>query len=131
MIPEPHPVDSQTAIMDPPSTDAATAVEERRECTRIAEEMTAQLIGLGCTRAVSCAIRNVSEGGLYVHAPSDSGLAVGRRYEVIVGEGPVPPLMASAMIAGCYATVVRTELFLETPERRIGAGLRFDQPLML
>jgi len=131
MLPTPRPTDTQTATIDSPEVGAATMLEERRISSRVQEELSAQLIGLGCTRAVSCAIQNVAEGGLYVLAPADSGLGVGRRYEVVLDEETVPPPLAGAMIGGCYATVVRTELLLDAPERLIGAGMRFDQPLML
>jgi hypothetical protein len=131
MLPTPHSTDTQTATIDPTKADAATVLEERRGSPRVQEELPAQLIGLGCTRAVSCAIQNVAEGGLYVLAPAESGLGVGRRYEVVLNEETVPAPLAGAMIGGCYATVVRTELLLDAPERLIGAGMRFDQPLML
>ena len=131
MLPTPHPTDTQTATIDPTKADAATVLEERRGSTRVQEELSAQLIGLGCTRAVSCAIQNMAEGGVYVLAPAESGLGVGRRYEVVLNDETVPAPLAGAMIGGCYATVVRTELLLDAPERLIGAGMRFDQPLML
>lgn len=131
MIPTPRLTGTETGLVDSPQPHSTTVVEERRCSPRAEEEVAAQLVGLGCTRAVSCVIRNMAEGGLFVHTPADSGLGVGRRYEVVLGDKAVPGPLAGAMVAGCYATVVRTELLLDSPERRIGAGLRFDQPLML
>jgi hypothetical protein len=40
----------------------------------------------------------------------------------------VPPTL---MGETCYATVVRTEQFLESNKPMVGAGLRFDQPIYL
>jgi hypothetical protein len=119
------------ATIDIPIPAATPVVEERRESTRIQDKLAGQLVGLGCTRAVSCSIQNMAEGGIYVHVPADSGVGVGCRYELILDDEETPPMLAGAMVGGCYATVVRTELLLDRPERMLGAGLRFDQPLML
>ena len=131
MIPAPHLTDKQAHEVDPVPTDVTALADERRYAVRVGQKVSAQLIGLGCTRAVPCVIQNLAEGGLLVHASVDAGLGVGRRYEVVLDDDAVPAPLAGAMVAGCYATVVRTELLLDSPERLIGAGLRFDQPLLL
>ncbi len=74
---------------------------------------------------------DLSEGGLYVRVPSNCGLALGQRCEV--------GFLDNANVSGIggiagetrYATVVRTYTVPANSGELIGAGLRFDQPLIL
>lgn len=124
---------NSSAVVDR-TTDApvsATAVEERRGTDRVPGKMPARLIGFGQSDAVQCFAKDISEGGLFVHVPMNSGISVGQRYEIELAGGQEAPDLTASVGEGRYATVVRTERIAQGPEHTVGAGLRFDRPLML
>ena len=127
----PGSMDATTTTVDPIQADAAAVMEERRSAMRVPHQLAVRLAGAGSTTEIPCTVRNVAEGGLYVQAPADSGLEVGRRYEIVLNDESAPDELASAMLEGCYATAVRTEPLRDALGKQVGAGLRFDQPLML
>ncbi len=131
MLTTPEPTDTQATLVAPRATDAWTAVDDRRDRSRLEQELGVKLVGLGSTEAIPCTVKNLAEGGFFVHASATCGLSVGQRYEFVVDDETVPPELDGAMMNGFYATVVRTELLYDAPERMMGAGLRFDQPLAL
>jgi len=108
------------------------SLEERRFSRRLRESLTAKLIGLGASDVISGDALDVSEGGVFVHLPYDSGVRVGQRYEVMLsccGATGRSSDLANCLGESCYATVVRTELLLKSASPGLGAGMRFDQPL--
>ncbi len=109
----------------------ALAVEERRDTERSDKQYPARLIGWGNSAAVPCVICDVGEGGVYVHASASSALRVGGRYEVVVDPDGAGSELAGTLNEGCYATVVRTEAIMGQADDTVGAGLRFDRPLIL
>ena len=128
----PTPSDHGATSVVPPEplvTETDTAVEERRASKRADRKVTLQLKGMGCNETHLYTTKDICEGGLFLHVPMESGLAVGQRVEVVLEdetESPEPPSFAGETH---YATVVRTELLAEAAKPTIGAGLRFDQPL--
>ncbi len=112
-------------------TGDAMTVEERRDTGRSGKQYPARLIGWDNSAAVPCVICDVAEGGVFIHAPKSSALAVGGRYEVVVDPEGAGSELAGTLSEGCYATVVRTEAVTGEPDETIGAGLRFDRPLIL
>ena len=112
-------------------TEPHTTWEEKRASERNRKTLTARLIDVHGAAQLRCSADNISEGGFYVCAPESCGLAVGQRFEVMLSDearSGEPDNMAGE---GCYATVVRTERLAHDPDKMIGAGLRFDQPLLL
>lgn len=110
---------------------SATALEERRGTHRMSGKMPARLIGFGQSDAVQCFAKDISEGGLFVHVPMNSGISVGQRYEIELAGGQDAPDLTASVGEGRYATVVRTERIAQGPQQAVGAGLRFDRPLMV
>lgn len=111
---------------------SAAAVEERREATRMTRMAPAKLLIREGAEPIACMIHDIGESGLFLHAPASSGIGVGQRYEVVLDSGEDACLaLADAFSCGCYATVVRTTGVEDATEQSIGAGLRFDQPLIL
>lgn len=106
-------------------------VEDRRLSSREPQDATGRLIGWDGAEAVPCRICNVAEGGVFVHVADAADLRVGGRYELIVEESPASSDLAGAVGSCCYATVVRTSHVTDAGDAAFGAGLRFDQPLML
>ena len=73
---------------------------------------------------------NVAEGGMHLTSPVGYGLAVGQRYEILLGREEEDGRQSTLWGEGHYVTVVRTR-FLIGESDRVGVGLRFDQPLVL
>ncbi|MGD2110007.1 MAG: PilZ domain-containing protein [Phycisphaerae bacterium] len=117
----------------PFSTDGglAATVEDRRAAVRMRRGFPIRVASLGQKVTHSCHADDISEGGLFVRVPTESGLTVGQRCELTFeqneSEPDAPPLGGDT----CYATVVRTKLLHGEGKSMIGAGLRFDQPLYL
>lgn len=121
-------VESQPGVAE----SSAAAVEERREATRMTRHTPATLLRSDDAEPIRCTIHDIGENGLFLHAPASSGLSVGHRYEVVLDTADEASLdLADAFSCGCYATVVRTTGVEDATEQSIGAGLRFDQPLIL
>ncbi len=131
MFPSNAITDASTAVADPDVAIECARADEKRDSARALGTLNAQLIGMGGGAPVCCAAENLSEGGLYVCAAESCGLAVGQRYEVALAEGARSPDRDNIVGEGCYATVVRTERLAQGSQGLIGAGLRFDQPLLL
>ncbi|MEK6675253.1 MAG: PilZ domain-containing protein [Planctomycetota bacterium] len=110
----------------PVSLLGETAVlDDRRLSSRALRALAADLVDLRCDKVLCCEAHNVSEGGLFVSTPSDSGLRVGQRFEIRLRETFED--RDRCLVEGCYATVIRTEVMPGEPSARLGAGLRFDQ----
>lgn len=116
---------------DANASGVSAVAEERREAERKAVAVSVRLVGLGNTEAVSCSAADVSEGGMCLRAPVESGLQVGQRCELTVAAGEGTAGLASALVGQHFATVVRTERVTVGTTPMIGAGVRFDQPLFL
>lgn len=108
-----------------------TAVAERRGAVRFRRGFPVKVTSLGQNMTHTCHAEDLSEGGLYVHMPTDSGLTVGQRCELTFAKEAGAPDLPNLGGETCYATVVRTKLFKDGIKPVIGAGLRFDQPLYL
>jgi len=104
--------------------------EERRASERVPLRASVRLVGLGGGKPLPCTVADASAWGLFVHAPAAAGLKVGQRYEVTVSPRDATPELAGLRGEGTYATVVRTGRVSESPLSLIGAGMRFDQPLL-
>ncbi len=119
-----------TSVVDQSSQVAQTIVhDERRTFPRSPKPLVTQVKQLGDMNIHDCAVRDISENGLYMRIPSDCHLSVGHRCEVsIVGEGEVGSC-GGLIGESLYATVVRSERIELETETVVGVGLRFDQPL--
>jgi hypothetical protein len=106
------------------------ALEDRRACARVPRRMGARIVGAGVAETTCCTTEDISEGGAYVCVPSQAGLRVGQRYELVLF-AEESPTAAAISIDPVYATVVRTHLVKKGCDQYIGAGFRFDQPLYL
>jgi len=116
----------------PPVIRSAVVEEERRLAGRVAVRAPVQLLGMGGEQGVPCTVSDISEWGVFVHVPRSAGLCVGQRYEVTVPAKDAPPELAGLRAEGAYATVVRTgRVGTESHGSMIGAGMRFDQPLIV
>ena len=124
----PDPFGTESLPVEPVSDRESAVLDERRNAPRVPEQASARLVGWGNAGAVACTVRDITEGGLYVYVRGDSSLRVGDRYEVAVDD---PQAFSGALSAGCYATVVRTELLGDGDGKKLGAGLRFDRPIVL
>jgi len=107
------------------------AVDERRAANRSAGQITIQLTADGCPESLACDVTDISEEGLYLSVPCESGLCVGQRCEVTFAGKSDSPEWASLEGEARYATVVRTATLADGSTTRVGAGLRFDQRLYL
>lgn len=85
---------------------------------------------MGRSAALQCQGDDISEAGMFIHAPSDAGLCVGQRCEVNF-DGDSSERLAGLVGGTWFATVVRTERSAGQAGDQVGAGLRFDQPLFL
>ena len=108
-----------------------TAVAERRASVRIHRGFPVKVTSLGQNMTHACHAEDLSEGGLYVHMPTDSALTVGQRCELTFEKDAGAPDLPNLGGETCYATVVRTKLLKDGVKSMIGAGLRFDQPIYL
>ncbi len=105
--------------------------DERRLAPRVRRRLIANVVGLGVDRIGECLTNDISEGGLYVQAPSAAGLRVGQRCEVVLSDEPGIGDPSPVNGERRYATVIRTEPIQRGASTFVGAGLRFDQPLFL
>ncbi|MCP4592179.1 MAG: hypothetical protein GY842_15710 [bacterium] len=110
---------------------ALDSIEERRRWPRSVLGETATLRALSGAEIPARPVDNLSEGGLHLTAPIGFGMAVGQRYEVLLGQ----PDTGNDPLAGevCYATVVRTRIVLDSSGDgdRLGVGMCFDAPIAL
>ena len=109
---------------------AEPAVQERRSGVRRQAGLWASLIALDGREIIRCPADNVAEGGMHLTSPVGYGLAVGQRYEILLGREEEDGRQSNLLGEGHYVTVVRTR-FLIGESDRVGVGLRFDQPLVL
>ncbi len=116
------------AVLDGGQSGLAGAVQERREGERFGKKTGAHLVGWDGANPIPCTVRNVGEAGAFVCASDAPELCVGRRYELVIDASHDAQGLGNVIGEGCYATVIRTEII---EGEKIGAGLRFDQPLML
>lgn len=84
---------------------------------------------MGLSESQCCNVQDISEGGLFVCVPYSYGMNVGQRCEIRFSS--THSSTACPTEETCYATVVRTEVIASDSGKRLGAGLRFDQPLFL
>ena len=110
------------------NTERDVALDDRRCAPRVQRSLAAQVRPVELTEPHRCEVEDISEGGLFVLVPLSYGLNVGQRCEITLSAGAscVCPTDET-----CYATVVRTEVIAADSGKRLGAGLRFDQPLFL
>jgi len=116
---------------DPRERGTDTSVEDRRASTRLPNEIPTKLTPLGQSHVHQCHTQDISTSGLFVHVPAASGLGVGQRVEVILGDDKTPKSFPGVGSMACYATVVRTQRVADSETRVMGAGLRFDHPVFL
>jgi hypothetical protein len=106
---------------------------DRRDGERRSVDMPLGLMTLSGDEVLRCRADNVSRGGLHGSAPVGFGLAVGQRFEVLIGP-ECDSDFAGLFGEGHYATVVRTEILLSphsgVDHDQVGFGLRFDMPLV-
>lgn len=114
-----------------PRASQGEVLEERRAAQRVCRSLKTRLLPCSGNGAVVCTTSDLCEGGLFVQFPTDSGVTVGQRYEVMLDDESEAPDLAWCLTGGCYATIVRTEQRERDDAVVVGAGMRFDQPLML
>ena len=118
-------------IAEPVAMDDRRVGNEKRSSGRSGRKLTAQLVSLAGTSQLHCPVNNVSDGGLYVRAATNCGLAVGQRYQVILFDELERGDAENLAGEGCYATVVRTNRVMDESGEQTGAAFRFDHPLFL
>lgn len=123
--------DAATARPEPHGTETNTAVDDRRTSFRIPNVIPTKLAPLGQSQVHQCHTQDISTSGLFVRVPAESGLSVGQRVEVVLGDDKAPKSSQGVTGMACYATVVRTQRIADAEKRVIGAGLRFDRPVFL
>ena len=111
------------------SPDNRVITTERRVPPSVGGTAALQLLRPGCADGIACKATNVSEIGMHVAAAVSAGLTLGQRFEVVPGHDCKNGAVASALGAGCYATVVRMAKAVD--EDSVQATLRFDHPLPL
>lgn len=104
-------------------------LDDRRCAPRMQRPLAAEVRPVGLSESHRCDVEDISEGGLFVSVPFSYGLNVGQRCEIQFA--PVQSPAQCPTSETCYATVVRTEVIATETGKRLGAGLRFDQPLFL
>ena len=109
--------------------DPAVALGERRSSPRQSCVRDVCLLSLRGYEILHCRLHDLSASGLYVSAPIGYGLAVGQRFEVLLGDGAGPRPSPRLMSGGHRASVVRTRMALSPGGDSIGVGLRFEQPV--
>jgi hypothetical protein len=112
-----------------PSAESYVTTDDRRCASREQRPLAAEVRPVGLTESHCCHVEDISEGGLFVFVPLSYGLNVGQRCEVQFSS--THPSKSCPTDETCYATVVRTEVIESDSGKRLGAGLRFDQPLFL
>jgi len=115
-------------VLDEAHGGLAGAVQERRGGDRFGKNTAAHLVGWDGASPIPCTVCNVGETGAFVFASDAPELSVGRRYELVIDTDLDAQGLGDLIGDGCYATVIRTEII---EGEKIGAGLRFDRPLML
>ena len=125
---DPRTSESHMAVLDGVQGGLAGAVQERRCGDRFGKETAAHLVGWDGANPIPCTVCNVGETGAFVFASDAPELSVGRRYELVIDMDLDAHRLGDLIGDGCYATVIRTEII---EGEKIGAGLRFDRPLML
>lgn len=105
--------------------------QERRGSTRFKPALIAHFNGLIDREPVAIEVADISEGGLFVAFPGHAGVGVGHRCELVLSSETGTPDKPACVDEPIYATVVRTMHVDGDDEPRIGAGLRFDQPIFL
>ena len=111
--------------------ETTAVAEERRDSDRMSRRIAIKARGEGCAQAHSCVTADISESGVNVRMPTDVGLAVGQRIELIFGDDLQSPKPPNVEGQAYFATIVRTQLLIENSKPILGAGLRFDRPLYL
>lgn len=117
---------SMTMIEDLTVGTDYVVLEERRSSPRSATGWTVHLSGFDRTTPFECPAENISECGLFVCLPGDLGVCVGTRCELVLACDGGLPGNPACVDEPVYATVVRT---IPVSGDRIGAGLRFDNPI--
>jgi len=113
------------------SEGGATAVQAAPVASHRPVEMAARLVGFGSRAAVDCVATDFNPEGLFVLVAGESRLCVGERYEVVFTDKVHGLTADDSLPDGCYATVVHTEHCTRSGAAAIGAGLRFDRPLLV
>ena len=108
---------------------AFAVFDDRRNTQRLCRKLSATLVGRDGAK-LTCETKDVSEGGMYVAAPSACGFSVGHRVEFALHEPCKKTGRWLNLAEECYATVVRTEA-LPGPDTKLGIGLCFDQPVLV
>ncbi len=111
------------------NTDSFSTLDDRRCAARLQKELTAEVRLMGLKESHRCDVEDISEGGLFVSVPFSYGMNVGQRCEIFFSSTHESIDCPTNEV--CYATVVRTEVIDSESGKRLGAGLRFDQPLFL
>ena len=119
---------SSAATAEAPTPATGALAEEQRASPRKRKGVPVRLTGVRGTLSLECTAEDISEGGVYVRVPVNSGLSVGQRCEL-----NFLAHAESGALAGekRYATVVRTKPIKDPTITAVGAGLRFDQPVYL
>ena len=112
-----------------PGADTDVSLDDRRCAAREQRPLAAEVRLVGIIESHRCEIEDISEGGLFVFVPLSYGMNVGQRCEVQFSS--THSSISCPTDEVCYATVVRTEVIVSDSGKRLGAGLRFDQPLFL
>jgi len=110
--------------------DSLVNLEERRNSERQARDTEICLISLRGCEVLRCRLHDASEAGVYVSAPIGFGLAVGQRFEVLLGVDAANEPNPRLLSPGPYATVVRTRVDVGSGGDSVGVALRFDRPAM-
>ena len=117
-----EPIGAAETIRPTPSRDNPAIATERQPAAL-------KLLRPGCSDGITCKATDVSETGIQVATSASAGLTLGQRFEVVAGHDCKNGAVASALGAGCYATVVRMAKAVD--EDSVQATLRFDHPLPL
>lgn len=120
----------QNANVEAALSVGAVTAEERRDAARTPKVFSTHLLGVGRADILHCKAQDISEGGLYVRVPSGCDVTVGQRFEVTLADEARSSDLTDALSDGCYATVIRTQHCDKGAHTQVGAGLRFDQPLL-
>ncbi len=122
---------SQQVIESGTASADSIGFDERRCHMRGGLALGVKMVGSGCNDVGGCTVRNISEGGLFLHAPIDSGLTVGQRFELVSSQEEASQDSSIPEVDGWFATVVRTGPIVEADSTSLGVGVRFDQPVFL
>lgn len=120
---------AEAPVIKTRTTTSRLENDDRRNSARVQRNLSAHVRLVGLSEAHTCDVEDISEGGLFVCVPYSYGMNVGQRCEVRFSSGQSSSSCPTDET--CYATVVRTEVIASDSGKRLGAGLRFDQPLFL